>query len=361
MGADGPLCYVQGFCPEPGVAALTERVRANGWGIWIDDPGEAHEVPTLVQTPRWVKIIEPVFAFMGTVPGYREYDVSPWFLVFFALFFAMLVGDAGYGALFLLTTALLTPKLRRLPGRPHHLMFVLSGATLVWGALSGNWFGYENLARLPVLSALVVDPLNGFVEANQGFLMRMCFVIAVAQLSLARLLAALRHLPGLKGLAEVGWIAILWAMYFVAGELVLMDPMPAFTLPLFGAGVVLVLFFSHPNRNPFKAMGAALTGLPLDVIGAFSDVVSYIRLFAVGFATLIVAESFNGMALGIGFATVTDGLVAALILFVGHGINIVLALLAVVVHGIRLNMLEFSGHLGMQWSGRPYRPFRNGN
>jgi V/A-type H+-transporting ATPase subunit I len=92
-------------------------------------------------------------------------------------------------------------------------------------------------------------------------------------------------------------------------------------------------------------------------ISAFADTMSYIRLFAVGLATLAVAQSFNAMAGTIGFGGVFSGFAASLILFLGHALNIVLALMAVVVHGVRLNMLEFSGHVGNTWSGHDYSPF----
>jgi V/A-type H+-transporting ATPase subunit I len=122
-------------------------------------------------------------------------------------------------------------------------------------------------------------------------------------------------------------------------------------------GITLVLFFSNPQKNMFKGMLSTLTALPLSVIGAFSDVVSYLRLFAVGYASVVLASTFNNMALSGGVNTVFAGVSAALILFLGHALNITLCMMAVVVHGIRLNMLEFSGHLGMQWSGMKYEPF----
>jgi V/A-type H+-transporting ATPase subunit I len=104
-------------------------------------------------------------------------------------------------------------------------------------------------------------------------------------------------------------------------------------------------------------MGATLVELPLSVIGSFSDVVSYLRLFAVGYASVVLSSTFNDMALAGGINSIIGGLGAALILFLGHTLNIILGMMAVVVHGIRLNMLEFSGHLGMQWSGKKYDPF----
>jgi V/A-type H+-transporting ATPase subunit I len=85
--------------------------------------------------------------------------------------------------------------------------------------------------------------------------------------------------------------------------------------------------------------------------------VSYVRLFAVGLATVAVATNFNGMAAKVGFGF-PSGLISAFILFFGHTLNIIMGAMAVIVHGVRLNMLEFSGQLGMQWTGVPYKPFQ---
>jgi len=140
--------------------------------------------------------------------------------------------------------------------------------------------------------------------------------------------------------------------------LVLNREIPAITLTLFIIGSGLVILFSHPKKNIFKGALLSLADLPLKVISSFSDVVSYLRLFAVGYATVAVAMAFNNMALASGINSIFSGIMAALILFLGHVLNILLALMAVIVHGIRLNMLEFSGHLDMEWSGIKYEPFR---
>ncbi len=97
--------------------------------------------------------------------------------------------------------------------------------------------------------------------------------------------------------------------------------------------------------------------MPLAIVRAFSDLVSYIRLFAVGYATLVVAVSFNTMALDLKDSGIAGFFAAVLVVVLGHGMNLALASMGVLVHGIRLNMLEFSSHLGMEWSGTRYRPF----
>jgi len=96
----------------------------------------------------------------------------------------------------------------------------------------------------------------------------------------------------------------------------------------------------------------------LSVINSFSDIVSYIRLFAVGMSTVIVASNFNQMASGSGESSIIGTILSVLILLLGHSLNITLAMMSVLVHGVRLNMLEFSSHVGMQWTGKKYEPFK---
>ena len=130
---------------------------------------------------------------------------------------------------------------------------------------------------------------------------------------------------------------------------------------IIGGGLVLVVLFGsqEPGQSFGKGIKAGLGGAFttfLDTISAFGNVMSYIRLFAVGMASLAIAQSFNGMASPMlkGWAFP----VGVIILLIGHGLNIIMGMLSVVVHGVRLNLLEFSGQLGMEWAGIPYEPFK---
>lgn len=358
MGEEERFVYLQGFCPADAVGGVKEAADQEGWAYAIEDPDDPDEVPTLIRNPKWLRIIEPLFKFLGTLPGYAEYDISLWFLLFFSLFFAMIVSDAGYGLVFLALAVFTRRKARSAPPEPFLLIYALSGATIVWGLLSGNWFGYEGIGRLPLLNLAVIDQINAFSDSNQFFLMYLCFLIGVIHLSVAHAVRAFRIFNSPVALAELGWIAILWSLFFVAGDLVIERAMPGFTLILFAIGFLLVLVFANFQKNILKAMLITLGDLPLTVISSFSDVVSYLRLFAVGYASVTVAASFNEMALGSGISSLVAGLAAAITLFLGHSLNILLCLMGVIVHGVRLNMLEFSGQMSMQWSGRDYRPFK---
>ena len=144
----------------------------------------------------------------------------------------------------------------------------------------------------------------------------------------------------------------------MAGKLVLGKELSAYTGIMLFSGAGLVLLFSYPQKNIFKGIMFALGDLPFKLINSFSDIISYLRLFAVGYATLTLANACNNMAASIGFSNIFLGFLSACVFFIGHSLNIILGLLAVIVHGIRLNMLEFSSHLGMQWSGIEYKPFK---
>ena len=356
MKEEGQFSYVQGFCPVKDVKKICALARHHGVGYLVEDPDDPDETPTHITNPKWIRIIDPVFTFMNTLPGYNEFDISFYFLIFFSLFFAMLIGDAGYGLLFLVVTFLARRAFRNLPAEPFFLMYLLSASTIVWGVITGTYFGVEKIAELPVLKSLVVPRISSFAPDSQNTIIFICFVIGAAQLTVAHLLRALRIMNSLRALAEVGWIMILWGMFFAAGKFVIARPFPQEAGWSLAVGVTLVLFCTNPQKGIFRGALITLANLPLSVISSFSDIVSYLRLFAVGYATVVVAGSFNGMAASSAHG-VLGSLAAALILFMGHALNITLGFMAVIVHGIRLNMLEFSNHLGMQWSGKKYEPF----
>lgn len=357
MQRENGFAYLQGFCPLENVKEVSKLAKTEGAGFLIDDPDEPEKTPTLIKNPKWINIIKPVFKFMSIIPGYKEYDISLWFLMFFSVFFAMLISDGGYGLLFVIVTFLARLKFKKAPFEPFFLMYVLGISTIIWGAMTGIWFGVEKIGELPVLKLFVIQNINGFSASNQNFMIYVCFIIGVIHLTIAHLILVVRKINTLYALAEAGWLLVLWGLFFAAGTLVINKPFPEFAKYFLAVGSILVILFSNPQKNILKGIAASLANVPLKIIGTFGDVVSYIRLFAVGYASTVLSVTFNNMAHEVGFNNVISGLIAALILFAGHTLNIMLGFMAVIVHGIRLNMLEFSGQMGMEWSGSEYKPF----
>ncbi|MFC1804308.1 V-type ATP synthase subunit I [Candidatus Omnitrophota bacterium] len=352
MGLTGEIAYLTGFVPHDMVESLQEAARQQRWGIVVDDPADDERVPTLIRNPRWVSIISPIFKMIEVVPGYHEFDISLWVLVFLSIFFGMLIGDAAYGAIFFALTLLAQLKWgSKLSDKSVFILFYLfSLCAVAWGVLTGTFFGQEWLPQTvqPLLPAL----------RNSRNIQVLCFFLGAAHLSIAHLWRLIVKAPSLTALSEAGWISVLWGAFFLAKTLIIGDNFPAFGKWFFIVGPVLVVFFTSFRKNIFKGIGAGLGSLLLNFVNTFTDVVSYIRLFAVGLATVAIADSFNKLALSIGFNSVISGAATALILLLGHSLNILLGPMGVLVHGVRLNVLEFCNHIDVKWSGFRYNPLR---
>jgi V/A-type H+-transporting ATPase subunit I len=350
MAQISTLVYLIGYAPKDKEAQLLDSARKEKWGIFITEPLPEDNVPTLIRNPRWASLINPVFKLMEVVPGYRELDVSPIFLLFLALFFGMIIGDAGYGAIYFALTFLAQRKygVKVKEKNVFFLFYLFSFCAIIWGLLTGTLFGQQwYLAR--GFKALA-PALN-----NAKFLMAFCFLLGAFQLSLAHGWQALRKLPSLTALADIGFICLLWVGFLLAKMFILGDTFPAIGLWLAWTGVILIILFVSPRKNFLKTIGAGLGTLALGLVGNFGDVVSYIRLFAIGLAGVAVADSVNALA-----AVASGNIIAqTLILFLGHSINIMLGPISVLVHGIRLNVLEFSLlHANVTWSGSAYNPLK---
>ncbi len=350
--------FWKGYTPVDVIDKFVETAEKRQWGYVIEDPlpEEIDEVPTLVKTPPWAKHIQPVMDFMGLVPGYKEIDVSRVFMVFFTFFAGILVGDAGYGFVFLLITFLVHRKQKFVKKIEFGLLYTLSMSIMLWGVLTGTYFGSEAIADLTVFRLFRVDQLASFGGDNL-FVQKLMFLIGAVHLTVGHLQVAWRFNNSVKAIAQLGWVAIFWGLYLVVHPMVLGIETPIFMPWLFIGGALLIALFSKPGTNLIKGMVSSLGSLPLSIINGFSDIISYIRLYAVGLATVLMASSFNQMAIGDGITTLASGIAAVIILILGHGLNMVLAAMAVIVHGVRLNMLEYAGHANVEFSGSEYKPF----
>ena len=362
MGREGEISYLMGFCPEPLTESLREMSGKEGWAVLIEDPLHDDPVPTLLKHSKWTKIFQPVMNFIGVTPGYREFDTNGIFLIFFSIFFAMIIGDGGYGAIFLIAAYIVGRCYKRITREKIFLFYLLSITTIIWGAITGSWFGVESISQIPVLKELVIPSLYSYTQESESNIIRLCFLIGALQLSLARIWAAARLYPSLTALAQTGWVALVWGIYYIVRFLLLNEELSIIVFFLVGYWVVMLILFGEQREDGFaKGLFRGITNFLISVvtgIGCLSDLISYIRLFAIGLATREVAIAFNNMAGDIGFSDVKSIVIAIFILIFGHTINILLGAMSVLVHGIRLNLLEFSKHLNIQWSGINYRPFK---
>ena len=227
---------------------------------------------------------------------------------------------------------------------------------MFWGILTGTYFGSETIAELPILSNLKIEALASFGGDNL-IVQKVMFLIGAVHLTVGHLQVAWKFNNSVRAIAQFGWIAIIWGLYLIVNQMVLGIEAPALMVWLFIGGALLVALFSKPGPNLFKGILSSIGNLPLSIINGFSDIISYIRLYAVGLSTVLMAASFNQMAIGDGITTVVSGIGAVLVLILGHGLNMILAAMAVLVHGVRLNMLEYAGHAEVEFAGNEYKPF----
>lgn len=384
------VAHFKGYIEESELEKLQKTASENSWGLISEDPTEDDDVPTKLKNNRFVSLIYPLTDFLGTVPGYFEYDISGWFLFFILIFFGIIFGDGGYGLL--ICAAVAVPILKALITKrkvaPAFLLVGLFGlSTVLWGTLTCTWFGlapemlpeWLKSLSVPVISNVSGDRIwypfwtggaTGLTTAQN--LQIFCFTLALIQLTVAHIKGAVRSSGSVKMLGDIGAILQLMGIYYLVLSLVVnaqvfpMDltvgavPVGTVSIVLIALGFVMSFVFSNYEGSIIKSVLTSLVNIVsvlLGVVNVFSDIVSYIRLWAVGLAGAAISATVNELA-GPLLGNFMFMIIAIVLLVFGHGLNMILNVLSVIVHGIRLNTLEFSSHLGMSWSGHKFQPFK---
>ncbi|MEM8732051.1 MAG: V-type ATP synthase subunit I, partial [Pseudomonadota bacterium] len=336
---DEGLFAVQGWVPEDRAPAVEADVKRIGLALLSEPPEKGETPPTLLDQPQ-AREAGVDLALFYQVPGYRDWDPTLVVSFSFAVFFAMIVADAGYGLVIALIVAMLWSRL----GETAHnrswrlLLAMIAGATMIFGVLIGGYFGAALPESSPLMRLKIMD-INDF-----STMMTLSVAIGVVHLVLANLINARVHWGRTTAYASLGWIAVLLGGlgYWLTGSSGLVTPYSG----LMAAGLAAVFVFSsdqplHRPKDWLIRIAGGLQGLT-GVMGIFGDVLSYMRIFALGLASASLALTFNQLAGEVRSAVPGMGLLLALlILLIGHALNFGLALMSGVVHGLRLNYIEF--------------------
>ncbi len=361
------LFALQGWVPYSKADSLSDDLgeRDISAAVQVLPPEENEQPPTLIEYPRWVRPIKALFDMLGTLPGYEEYDLSPFFMIALPLFAAMLIGDAGYGIILAVAGLAFYSRIVRAAGKPSaHLLIIFGLATMLWGILTANYFGItpqtlidaERMGAAKAMQALA--PLwRSDGEAARALVMKISLIIGCLHLVSAHVHTAIKLFPDVRAYAEIAWsiiladmLVLIWYLMFIGA-----DQIPAVVGLVLLVSFVAVSWFTEPVSNPLKRFFVGLASSILPLLGTFSDIMSYIRLFAVGLASYYIAAAFNGLGAQVADSATWFG--GAPIVIFGHALNIGLAAIAIFAHGVRLNMLEFSNNVGVKWAGYAYRPF----
>jgi len=352
--ADDAVFALQAWVPKRNVPELKAYARDRKL-VFENTPPYPHETPpTLMENPSGISGGQDLVSFY-TTPQYWLWDPSPIVFFSFAVFFAMIFADAGYSVIMGLLTAVLWKKMGRSKTgcRFRILLATMVGTGILYGVIVGSYFGISPGQGSVLGQFKIIDMMNF------DLMMRISILLGVLHLVAANGLTAWHFRTSLKGLKPLSWAivflggAFFWQGFTHEGDLGFLKVPGAMGL---GLGLVGVLLFTSTEGSFFTRLLKGLSGLT-GISSAFSDALSYLRLFALGLASASLAGTFNAMAGQVKEALPGIGILFALLIaLLGHTLNFVLAVASGFIHGLRLNFIEF-----FRWSiteeGRPFSPF----
>jgi V/A-type H+-transporting ATPase subunit I len=350
--AEEKVMLLEGWIPEEKKEDLEEMLDNEDVYYVSSQPKKEEKVPIKLRNNKFSRLFEPI-GDLFSLPDYAELDLTPFFAPFFMLFFGFCVGDTGYGLIILIGTLIFRRKASKELKPLLTLASYLGAATVLMGFVSGTFFGVE-LVKLEAypFKEIILDPLKLFwLSIGIGGLQIFygMFINAANQIKQG----------GLKyGLSTIGWILLV-----ISGALAVILPMIDIVLPkiviqiLFGISGALILIFANPDINIFASIGSGLYDAYNMITGVFGDLLSYIRLFALGISSAILGLVFNQIAAQFLGGSFLSYIPFIIILLIGHGLNIFLASLGAFVHPLRLTFVEFYKNAGFTGGGKQYKPF----
>ena len=361
--AGDKLMLIEGWAPAYSKVEIEAYLNDAHVYYEITDPMPGDNVPIRLNNKGFFAWFEPICK-LYMLPKYNELDLTPFFAPFFMVFFGLCLGDSGYGLfLFLGATAyrLLAKKVTPSMKSIISLIQVLSASTFFCGLLTGTFFG----ANIYDLDWPIVQRLKHAVLMDNNDMFRLSLILGVIQILFGMVLKAVNQTIqfGFKyAIATIGWIILLVSTavsaLFSSSELLSMGG-TAYKVVLCISGAMIFLF-NTPGKNIFMNIGLGLWDSYNMVTGLLGDVLSYVRLFALGLSGGILAGVFNSLAVGMSPDNVIAGpIVMVLIFVIGHAINMFMNVLGAMVHPMRLTFVEFFKNSGYEGGGKEYKPFRN--
>lgn len=340
---ENKIFILNGWIPVEKKHALEEKLKKHDIAYVISKPEISDTVPILLKNNRFSKLFEPITR-LFELPHYRELDLTPMFAPFFALFFGLCLGDAGYGLIIFIVSLILKHKFDKKYSGIFILGQILGGVTCAIGLITGTVFGVD-------ISGIEI--LKGVVLFTQDQLFYIALVIGIVQVLFGMIIKVINRMKQfgfVSSLSTMGWILI------IIGGLIKFGIHIDVGLYVIFTGVFLILFFNDMKVNIFVRLGKGLWEL-YGVTGVFGDILSYIRLFALGISSSILGFVVNDIGMQMKSIPWIGFILAFIFLVIGHTGNLLISSLGSFVHPLRLTFVEFYKNAGFAGGGKAYRPF----
>ncbi|NLZ95627.1 MAG: V-type ATP synthase subunit I, partial [Bacteroidales bacterium] len=358
--ADDKLMMMQGWSPQENEAKIVSYLQSKDAYYEVSDPSPEDDVPIKLKNNKFFKLFEPITK-LYMLPKYNELDLTPFFAPFFMIFFGLSLGDIGYG-LFLFVAAAVAKMFKKSSMSDSFksilsLVQVLGVSTFFTGFLTGGFFGVD-LYELdwPIAKALKD---NLFLDNNVMF--SLSLVLGVIQVMFGMVLKVFNRIIQfgfVYGISTIGWIVLLLSIIFSVLFPAVLPLGGAVHLIILGISALAIFFVNSPGKNIFLNFGLGLWDTYNMATGLLGDILSYVRLFALGLSGGILASVFTSLAVGMSPDNAIIGPIVTILIFViGHAINIFMNTLGAIVHPMRLTFVEFFKNSEFTGGGEKYQPF----
>lgn len=341
---------IEAYVPKTETAELNEYLKNNSIVYFTEKAKKEDNIPIKQKNNRFAKLYEPIGK-MFSLPAYEELDLTPFFAPFFMMFFGFCLGDVGYGLVILLGTTLYKLKASDELKPILSLAQFLGIGTIIFGTLTGTFFGIS-LLQVEFLGKI----RNIMLDSQKTFYLAL--VIGLIQILFGLIIKAvnsIRMFGWQYAVSSIGWFILILAILDIA----ILKLAAPFTKYIAYFGVALIVFWSDPKAGILGRIGKGIWDL-YGITGIFGDVLSYIRLFALGISSAILGFVINTIAMQIlGSAPIIGPIFFVIFLIIGHTANLMISSLGSFVHPMRLTFVEFYKNAGFIGGGKEYKPFRN--
>lgn len=367
--ADGSVVLLEGWVPVDNTEEVRKMLEAEGIYYEIRPAEKEDNAPIKLKNNFVTRLFEVLTKMYG-LPDYGEFDPTPMLAPFYALFFGLCVGDAGYGLLLVALGFYLKKKVGQSMQGIMNLLITLGAATTIVGALVGTFFGVE-LVKLDLPEWIKNTMITG-KYGDTGYDKTMIFALMVGMFHICfamvvKAVCATARYGFKNSLSAWGWLL------FVGGSVTIgtlnylgvisMDASKMAFIVIAAVSAIGIYLLNNIRRNVLINVGAGLWDTYNMATGLMGDLLSYLRLYALGLAGGMLGGVFNnlGMQLHDSMADFLWGIPGwicfGLIFVFGHGLNIALSCLSGYVHSIRLTFVEYFKNSGYEGKGSAYKPF----